>query len=77
MESVEMSLRDIVERWLTPRHAVPFRIRALRNASHGRYVEVEARGPGGDIALCFFLHEDGAWRVFPPLPPRRPTMRAA
>jgi hypothetical protein len=75
METVRMSLREVVERWLVPGHAVPFRVRALRNAARGRCVRVEARAPCGDIAICFFRHDDGAWRVFPPLP-HRPTMRA-
>jgi hypothetical protein len=76
MESVRMSLREVVERWLMPRYAVPVRVRPLHNVAAGRCVRVEARGPCGDIAICFFLHEDGAWRVFPPAP-NRLTMRAA
>jgi hypothetical protein len=75
METVRVSLREVVERWLMPSHAVPFRVRPLRNAARGRCVRVEARAPCGNIAICFFRHDDGAWRVFPPLP-RRPTMRA-
>ncbi|WP_322029279.1 hypothetical protein [Paraburkholderia sp. J76] len=76
METVRMSLREVVERWLMPGHAVPFRVRPLRNAGRGRCVRVEARAPRGDITICFFRHEDGIWRVFPPLP-RRLTMRVA
>ncbi|MFD1559516.1 hypothetical protein ACFSHT_28400 [Paraburkholderia silviterrae] len=78
METVRMSLREVVERWMMPNHAVPFRVRPLRNgnAARGRCVQVEARAPCGNITLCFFRHDDGAWRVFPPLP-RRLTMRAA
>jgi hypothetical protein len=75
VETVRISLREVVERWLAPSHAVPFRVRPLRHAARGRYVRVEARAPSGDIAICFFRHDDGAWRVFPPLP-HRPAMRA-
>jgi hypothetical protein len=76
MEVDRVSLREVVERWLMPNHAVPFRVRPLRNAVRGRCVRVDARAPCGDIVICFFQHDDGAWRVFPPLP-RRLMMRAA
>nr|WP_025597763.1 hypothetical protein [Burkholderia sp. WSM2230] len=76
METMQKSLRDAVERWLTPNGAIPFRVRSLRRAECKRCVRVEARVPTGDVAICFFQHDDGAWHVFPPFP-RRLTMRAA
>lgn len=76
METVRMSLSEVVARWLAPGHAVPFRVRALPSAAPGRCVQVQARAPCGDITLCFFRHDDGAWRVLPPSP-QRLTMRAA
>jgi hypothetical protein len=76
METMRKSLRDAVERWLTPNGAIPFRVRALRRTECKRCVRVEARVPTGDVAICFFQHDDGAWHVFPPFP-RRVTMRVA
>lgn len=74
METARMSLRDRVESWLTPNRAIPFRVHALRHTAGGRCVRIEARVPSGDVEICFFRHDDGAWHVFPP-DPRRVTMR--
>jgi hypothetical protein len=38
-------------------------------------VLVETIRPEGAVAIFFFWHEDGTWRVFPPAAPY-PTMRA-
>jgi hypothetical protein len=38
-----------------------------------RYVCVEALRPAGAMAIYFFLHNDGVWRVFPPAV-ERPAM---
>jgi hypothetical protein len=76
MMSARKSLRDAVESWITPNRAIPVRIRSLQRSARVRGVQVEARNQEGDLSICFFKHEDGAWHVFPPAP-RRVTMRVA
>jgi hypothetical protein len=68
MTTAEKSLRSLVEKWLTPTSATPVRVtRFGRTASNRRrYVRVEAMRPDGPVALFFFRHDDGTWRVFPP-----------
>lgn len=76
MNVTRKSLRNAIERWLTPNRAVPVRIRSLSRIARRRCVRIEARVATGEVAICFFQHEDGAWHVFPPLP-RHATMRVA
>jgi hypothetical protein len=38
-----------------------------------RYVRVELTGRSNDLAIVFFRHADGSWRVFPP-ERKRPAM---
>jgi hypothetical protein len=76
MMSARKSLRDAVESWITPNRAIPFRVRSLHRGERLRCVRVEARDTTGDVSICFFKHDDGAWHVFPPAP-RRLTMRIA
>ncbi|MFT4067814.1 hypothetical protein [Paraburkholderia sp.] len=76
MNVTRQSLRDAMERWLIPNGAIPFRVRPLRRAKYRRCVRIDAKVPTGDVAICFFQHDDGAWHVFPPLP-RHVTMRVA
>nr|WP_082855340.1 hypothetical protein [Paraburkholderia phytofirmans] len=68
MNTAETSLRSLVEKWLMPTSETPVRVtRFGRTGSRrSRYVCVEARQPDGPVALFFFRHDDGAWRVFPP-----------
>ncbi|TDG03970.1 hypothetical protein E1N52_31865 [Paraburkholderia guartelaensis] len=73
MNTAEMSLRSIVEKWFAPTLTTTLRVTRFSHArcAYGRYVRVEAsREEGNTIALCFFRHADGAWRVFPPDPRR-------
>ncbi|MCG5077092.1 hypothetical protein [Paraburkholderia tagetis] len=67
MASAENSLRLLVEKWLAPTPATPVRVtRFTRTRSkRRRYVRVEAVGPAGSLAIFFFRHDDGTWRVFP------------
>ena len=62
------SLRAMVERWLA--HMPPSRVSFARFGcdSSGRrcHVRVHVHRPEGDIAIHFFRHRDGMWRVFPP-----------
>jgi hypothetical protein len=66
--SAEKSLHSLVEKWLAPISWASIRVTGFsRTRPNGsRYVCVEARRPEGSIALLFFRHEDGTWRVFPP-----------
>jgi hypothetical protein len=77
MKLGEQSLRLLVEKWLAPSAATPVHVtRSSRiHASQKRSVLVETIRPEGAVAIFFFWHEDGTWRVFPPAAPY-PTMRA-
>jgi len=68
MNTAEKSLRSLVEKWLTPTSATPIRVTRFgrTGSSRSRYVCVEALQPEGAVALFFFRHGDGTWRVFPP-----------
>jgi hypothetical protein len=68
MQSEEMSLRWLIEKWLPPAPANELRvIRYGRlDSSQRRIVRVQTSGPGMPFAIFFFRHDDGAWRVFPP-----------
>ncbi|RQR30188.1 MULTISPECIES: hypothetical protein [unclassified Burkholderia] len=78
MSSWNHSLRAMVEDWLAPDPASGIRITAFRNRRSDRecYVRVETLKAEGPVALFFFRHRDGAWRIFPPAR-ERPAMRAA
>jgi hypothetical protein len=62
------SLRAMVERWLA--HMPPARVSFARFGCEGsarrRHVRVDVHRPEGDVAIHFFRHRDGMWRVFPP-----------
>ncbi|OUL84861.1 hypothetical protein [Paraburkholderia hospita] len=75
MQAPEKSLRGLVDKWLAPTHAMRTRvIRFSRLSLHRqRYVCVETSGPMGTLALFFFRHDDGSWRVYPP-EAQRPAM---
>jgi hypothetical protein len=72
MNTTEVSLRLVIEKWLAPTLTTPIRITRFSRSrcAYGRYVRVEATRREGLIELCFFQHADGAWRVFPPDPGR-------
>lgn len=78
MASAEKSLRLMVEHWLAPGLANPVRVTRFRNRRSTRecYVCVETFHARGPVAMFFFRHQDGTWRIFPPSR-ERPTMRAA
>nr|WP_224029159.1 hypothetical protein [Paraburkholderia caribensis] len=77
MDSVDGSLRVLVEKWLGP--APGTRVRVIEfgrlRSSRRRYVCVEASRPAGALVIYFFHHDGGMWRVFPPAPDR-PAMNA-
>jgi hypothetical protein len=74
--SAETSLRLLVEKWLRPTSSTPIRVvRFGRSRLKGRrYVRVEVLRLEGPVALYFFQHDDGTWRVVPP-ETSRPTIR--
>jgi hypothetical protein len=72
----QTSLRRLVEKWLAPTLAKPVRItRFSRIANQRRYICVEAVRPTDMLVIFFFRHDDGAWRVFPPVK-YQPAMKA-
>ena len=68
MTSRGKSLREMVAHWLNPDSSMPVRVIRYRSgwANRQLYVQVETRKSQGPVAMYFFRHEDGAWRVFPP-----------
>lgn len=68
MASGKSSLRAMVEDWLAPDPTMGVRVTEFRNRRSKRecYVCVETLRTEGPLALFFFRHKDGAWRVFPP-----------
>lgn len=67
MSTMNMSLRALVEKWLGPTPAITVRVTQFgRMASNKqRFVCVESLRPAGKLTIYFFLHDDGAWCVFP------------
>lgn len=76
MEAARISLRDAVECWLAPNRAIPIRIQAFRLSRYRRGVRIEAKVATGNVAFCFFRHDNGAWHVFPPRP-QGPALKIA
>lgn len=67
MESEKPSLRALVDKWLAPTPASPFRVtRFGRTARGARFVCIEVLRLAGPLTIAFFYHEGGAWYVFPP-----------
>nr|WP_085489247.1 hypothetical protein [Paraburkholderia susongensis] len=77
MAGGQKSLRVMVEDWLAPDPAKGVRVTEFRNrrSQHECYVCVETLRAAGPVALFFFRHQDGAWRIFPPAR-ERPAMQA-
>jgi hypothetical protein len=77
MDFGERSLRWLIDKWLAPTPAHPVRlVRYSRSSSNQtRCVLVQSSTPDNSLAIFFFRHDDGTWRVFPPEPPR-PVMQA-
>jgi hypothetical protein len=77
VNSAKNSLRMMIEHWLSPDPANGVRVTKFRNrrSKSECYVRVETLTAAGPVALFFFRHRDGAWRIFPPSR-ERPAMRA-
>ncbi|SAK61971.1 hypothetical protein AWB83_02428 [Caballeronia ptereochthonis] len=71
-----VSLRSLVDKWMTPTSASSIRFNRCIYSTlrHTRCVRAESLGASGRLAIFFFRHDDGSWRVFPP-PSKRPMMR--
>jgi hypothetical protein len=71
------SLRAVVERWLSHMQAtqVSFARFGCDEWGRRRHIRLDIHRPDGDVAIHFFRHCDGMWRVFPPAPTRL-SMRA-
>ncbi|MBB5443762.1 MULTISPECIES: hypothetical protein [unclassified Paraburkholderia] len=77
MNTDQKSLRWLIDKWLAPTPAMPVRLKRYgrANSSQRRCVRVESLRTTGSLAIFFFRHDDGSWRVFPPAS-RRPVMHA-
>ena len=75
MASAEKSLRLMIEHWLGPELGDEVRVTRFRNRRSTRecYVRVETFNAAGPVAMFFFRHQDGTWRIFPPSQ-ERPAM---
>lgn len=75
--NAENSLRLLIEKWLTPTMATPVQVTRFSRTppNRTRYVRVEVPRAEGSVAIFFFQHDDGTWRVFPQ-ETRRPTLHA-
>lgn len=69
MRRSKNSLRELVEKWLSPSDARPARVTCFRHlANHkGCLVCVESTQTTRRLSIAFFRHGDGAWYVFPPV----------
>ncbi|MGF6855515.1 hypothetical protein [Paraburkholderia sp. CI3] len=70
MKTGEQSLRFVVEKWLGLQLSESARVTALGRprSGKGRFVCVETVHGSERLALFFFRHDDGCWKVFPPAP---------
>lgn len=77
MKLQESSLRELIEKWLAPTATTPVHVTrcTFPNSSQTRCVLVQSSASERSLAIFFFRHADGAWRVFPPAP-RKPEMRS-
>nr|WP_091777656.1 hypothetical protein [Paraburkholderia steynii] len=68
MADGQTSLRALVEHWLAPGETQRVRVVEFRNSRVRQqcYVRVEVLKTGERMAMFFFRHHDGIWRVFPP-----------
>ncbi|NVH71865.1 hypothetical protein FSB08_04670 [Paraburkholderia sp. JPY432] len=77
MKRGESSLRSLIEKWLAPTATAPVHVTrcTFANSSQTRCVLARSSASERSLAIFFFRHDDGAWRVFPP-PPRKPEMHS-
>jgi hypothetical protein len=77
MKLGESSLRSLIEKWLAPTATTPVHLTrcTVSNSSRTRCVLARSSASENSLAIFFFRHDDGAWRVFPPAP-RKPEMHS-
>lgn len=77
MASGGKSLRSMVEHWLGAAPSERVRVTEFRNRRSKRecYVCVETFKGKRPVAMFFFRHQDGTWRIYPP-GRERPALRA-
>ncbi len=75
MKLGESTLRSLIEKWFAPTATNPVHLTRFTSPNSGQTRCVLARSCASEssLAIFFFRHDDGAWRVFPP-PPRKPEM---
>ena len=68
MGAAQISLRSLIEKWFAP--SATSRVRLTRYARahpmRSRCVRVEELKSQVPVAIYFFQHGDGTWRLFPP-----------
>jgi hypothetical protein len=68
MGAAQISLRSLIEKWFAP--SATSRVRLTRyvraHPMRSRCVRVEALRSQDPVAIYFFQHGDGTWRLFPP-----------
>lgn len=77
MAGEEGSLRWLIDKWLTPTPGASIRVvrYGRENSEQRRCVLAQSSDSPGSLAIFFFRHDDGSWRVFPPAR-KGPAMRA-
>ena len=77
MKLQESSLRALIDKWFAPTETAPVHVTRWTSAMSSRTKCVLARSSNSEnsLAIFFFRHADGAWRVFPPAP-QKPEMRS-
>ena len=65
----EQSLREQIHKWVVDRGTGNWHIARFGRTrfTRSRYVYVACPGIGTPLGMFFFRHNDGSWRVYPPL----------
>jgi hypothetical protein len=68
MGAAETSLGSLIEKWFAPSATSEVRLTRYARAHPigSRCVRVEAQRMKDPVAIYFFQHRDGSWRLFPP-----------
>jgi hypothetical protein len=76
MKPGESSLRSLIEKWFSPTAAAPVHVSrcTFANSSQTKCVLARSSVSEASLAIFFFRHDDGIWRVFPPSP-RKPELQ--
>jgi hypothetical protein len=68
MRPERQSLRNAVEKWLSPDSQAAVHAQRIRRDKRKTYrcVRVDMSCRGTPISIAFFRHDDGSWQVYPP-----------